>query len=71
MELQLSYSTGDSQESSPAPQFKDINSLVFCLLYGPALTTIHDHWEDHSLDYEQNYREKKAHSGESQIHNCF
>ena len=25
--------------------------LVFCLLYGPALTTIHDHWEDHSLDY--------------------
>ena len=22
-----------------------------CLLYGPALTTIYDHWEDHSLDY--------------------
>ena len=20
-------------------------------LYGPALTTVHDHWEDHSLDY--------------------
>ena len=26
-------------------------SLAFCLLYGPALTTVHDHWEDHSLDY--------------------
>ena len=24
---------------------------MFCLLYGPAFTTIHDHWEDHSLDY--------------------
>ena len=37
--------------SSPAPQFKGINSLVFCLLYGPALIAIRDHWEDHSLDY--------------------
>ena len=25
--------------------------LAFCLLYGPSLTSIHDHWEDHSLDY--------------------
>ena len=25
--------------------------LALCLLYGPALTTVHDHWEDHSLDY--------------------
>ena len=41
----------DFQESSPAPQFEVINSPVFCLLYGPALTSIHDHWEDHSLDY--------------------
>ena len=24
--------------------------MVFCPLYGPGLTTIHDHWEDHSLD---------------------
>ena len=28
-----------------------ISSLAFCLLYGPALTTVCDHWEDHSLDY--------------------
>ena len=39
------------QESSPASQFKGINSLVLCLLYGPAPTTVRDHWEDHSLDY--------------------
>ena len=41
----------DSQESSPAPQFESINSLVLCLLYGPALTTVHDYWKDNSLDY--------------------
>ena len=27
------------------------NSSALCLLYGPALTTVHDHWEDHTLDY--------------------
>ena len=31
--------------------FSSTNSLVFCLIYCPALTNIHDHWEDHSLDY--------------------
>ena len=41
----------DFQESSPVPQFKGINSLAFCLIYGPALTTKHDYWEDNSLDY--------------------
>ena len=38
----------DFQESSPAPQLEDINALVF-YLYSPALTTVRDHWEDHSL----------------------
>ena len=37
--------------SSPAPQFEGINSMAFCLLYGPALTTVHNHWEDYSLDH--------------------
>ena len=32
----------DSQESSPAPQFKNINSLALNFLYGPTLTSIHD-----------------------------
>ena len=36
----------DSQESSPAPHFKGINSLVLCLLNNPALTSVHDYWED-------------------------
>ena len=35
----------------PAPQFKSINSLVLNLLYGPALTSICDYWENHSFDY--------------------
>ena len=25
--------------------------LTLTLLYGPALTSIHDYWKDHSLDY--------------------
>ena len=29
------------QESSPTPQFKNINSLVLSFLYGPTLTSIH------------------------------
>ena len=37
--------------SPPAPHFKGINSLAFCLLYSPALAVICDHWEDLSLDY--------------------
>ena len=31
----------DSQESSPTPQFKSINSLVLSLLYISTLTSIH------------------------------
>ena len=27
------------------------NSSALCLLYSPALTTVHDRWEDHTLDY--------------------
>ena len=41
----------DSQESSPAPQFENINSSVLSLLYGPAFASIRDYWKDHSLDY--------------------
>ena len=28
-----------------------MSSLVFCLLYSPAITTICNHWEHQSLDY--------------------
>ena len=41
----------DCQESSPAPQFKSINSSVLSLLYHPALTSIHDYWKYHIYDY--------------------
>ena len=30
-----------SQDSSPSPQFKSINSLALSFLYGPTLTSIH------------------------------
>ena len=40
----------DSQESSPTPQFKSINSSALSFLYSPTLTSIHDYWENHSFD---------------------
>ena len=40
----------DSQESSPTPQFKSINSLVLSFLYSPTLTSILDYWKNHSFD---------------------
>ena len=40
----------DSQESSPAPQFKSINSSALSFLHSPTLTSIHDHWKNYSLD---------------------
>ena len=40
----------DSQESSPTPQFKSINSSAFSLLHSLTLTSIHDYWKNHSLD---------------------
>ena len=47
------YCPRDTQESSPTPQFKSIsiNSSVLSLLYGPTLTSVHDYWKNHSLDY--------------------
>ena len=39
-----------SQESSPTPQFKSINSSALSLLHSPTLTSIHDYWKNHSLD---------------------
>ena len=39
-----------TRESSPTPQFKSINSLALSFLHSPTLTSIHDHWKNHSLD---------------------
>ena len=41
----------DSQESSPTPQFQNIHSSALSFLYSPALTSIHDHRKNHSLEY--------------------
>ena len=41
----------DSQESSPTPQFKSINSSAFSFLFGPGLTSVHDYWKDHRFDW--------------------
>ena len=40
----------DSQESSSTPQFKCINFSALSFLHSPTLTSIHDHWKNHSLD---------------------
>ena len=40
----------DSQESSPTPQFKSINSSALSFLYDPTLTFVHDYRKNHSFD---------------------
>ena len=40
----------DSQESSPTPQFRSINSSVLRFLYSLILISIHDFWKNHSFD---------------------
>ena len=41
----------DSQESSPTPHFKSINSLALSFLYSATLPFIHDYWKNHSFDF--------------------
>ena len=48
--LDLLAVQGTPQESSPTPQFKSINSLALTFLHSLTLTSIHDHWKNHSLD---------------------
>ena len=50
LDSQFLESPRNSQESSPTPQFKSINSLVLSFLYSLILTSIHDYWKNHSLD---------------------
>ena len=46
----ISLQSKGSQESSPTPQFKSINSSALSFLHSPTLTSIHEHWKNHSLD---------------------
>jgi len=41
----------ESQEPSPALHFKSINSSVLSLIYGQALTTLHNYWENYCSNY--------------------
>ena len=49
--LNLLAVQGTLKESSLAPQFKSITSLVLSFLYSPTLPSIHDYWKNHSFDY--------------------
>ena len=40
----------DSQESSPTPQFKSINSSALSFFYSPVLTSRHDYWQNRILN---------------------
>ena len=40
----------DSQESSPTPQFKSINSSALSFLYSPTLTSMHGSWKTNSIE---------------------
>ena len=46
----LLCSPRNSQESSLAPQFESLSSLVLSLHYGQILTSVHDYWNNHSFD---------------------
>ena len=46
----LAVSPRDSQESSLALQFKNINSSAHSSLYSPTPTSTHDYWKNHSFD---------------------
>ena len=48
--LDLLAVQGNSQESSPTPQFKSISSSALSILYSPTLTSMHDYWKNHSFD---------------------
>ena len=48
--LDLLAVQGTLKESSPTPQFKNINSSVLSFLHSLTFTSIHYHWKNHSLD---------------------
>ena len=48
--LDLLAVQGTLESLLPTPQFKSINSSALSFLHSPTLTSIHDHWKNHSLD---------------------
>ena len=47
--LDLLAVQGTLKSFSPTPQFKSTISLALSFLYSPTLTSIRDHWKNHSL----------------------
>ena len=47
-----------SQESSPTPQFKSINSLALTFLYDLTHKSTHGYWRNNSFDYIQTFVHK-------------
>ena len=46
----ISFRPRDSQESSPTPQFKSINSSALSFLHSTTLTPKYDYWKNNSLN---------------------
>ena len=44
------FAVQGTHESSPIPQFKNINSSALSFLYSPTLTSINDYWKNHDFD---------------------
>ena len=40
----------NSQQLSPAPQFKSTSSSALSFLYGPTLRSAHDYWKNHNFN---------------------
>ena len=49
--LDLLAVQGTLKSLRQTPQFKSINSSAFSFLYSTTLTSIHDHWINHGLDW--------------------
>ena len=48
--LDLLAVQGTLKSLLPTPRFKSISSSAHSFLHNPTLTSIHDHWKNHSLD---------------------
>ena len=49
--VQKNHTTKTTQFKNSTSQLESINSSALKLLHGPALTSVHDHWENLILDY--------------------
>ena len=48
--LDLRAVQGTLKSLLPTPQFKSINSSALSFLHSPTVTSVHDHWKNHTID---------------------